>query len=524
MKEEDVDTKAKILDLANHMFKSDGKVDVLTISAMEEFNKNNGIIMTIRGINNAATSMQEFTEVYDEQDRQSEVYDVNFITKPQSNDISPRVKNVLRYIPLKDVNGNIVYSEEFNSPEYYDFDIVNQSVLKDVSGSLSVSEIVSNLEEELDVHPEYQFIIDKIKEDRRFGTAMLQAYNRPLMNYKYIYVTKPTETDGVKPVGLEYKLLDAGKNGVAKSLIQLWKSNADNSGPLKLVNGKTNVIKTAGGRYQGDLKDVLPKLLNKTAEENDYQVLNNILSAIGINDVEISTLKSIVDNNSVTTLKKIFSTYGLWDVFNEIAAGNNPYISTKDIKQHQFFAAFAKVVAKNTPSLFEASHMNIGGEKVYSYVVPSFIHSLIHNITNKAEAARLVANYGKDVLYSNSPVEIGKTTTTNNVILDRVLKILNENINQPKDVVNQKLSEVISISITEGNKDIDNVGKEYTKMADNDLKQLGVNLYFNNGNDTKSVFRVVPLSDSPNMLTIETDRVNIAEGLKGFSTGCWWRV
>jgi len=256
--------------------------------------------------------------------------------------------------------------------------------------------------------------------------------------------------------------------------------------------------------------------------------MSKLLHSIGLN-ITVDNLRYF-QNNLKGKLNGLYTSdiNSIKSIFNEFKLGKNPFEGT-DSKSVSSLKYLSKLVKDASPDMFETSHISVEGEKVYSQVIPEFISILVHNLHDPVKVLEILDNYSKDPLFATGRkvvegdfniVESLKGVKFNNIILQRIADIFTANpyestevngaINRnlaKQDIIREQLAEVINISLMEG-KNINNSKKAYSKMEDIDLKHSSMHMFWFNGNKTKSLLRMPPLSDSPNMLTIATERLS----------------
>ena len=356
------ETKANLLDLISKMFNNNGEALPLVLSSLEEFNKNQGIIVKITGANNKQISVEQYMDSVDDDTSKSEVYDVNFITKSSKNDAPSRVKNVLRYLKTGTTN-------MFGLPSYYNYDQTYNTILRKTSGVTSVAELVSILEKNANNYGIwYNQLIDMINKDSEFGTLMFQAFNRPNMPFYYMY-------------GKNNKVVisDANKSKVAETLYSNWEYNFNNiaSNFFKgAIHGKN------GEKVFKKYNEIVAPFANGVATMKEMKVMSKLLSSIGL-DVSVDNLNYLQGNLSSADLNNSFNNNNksikvilksLNDKVNPFEDGNSN--SVKSLKY------LSELVKDASPDLFETSHISVGGEKVYSQIIPQFISNLMHDLHN----------------------------------------------------------------------------------------------------------------------------------------------
>lgn len=488
------------------------KPQKLVLSSLEELANNNDMVLTVRGIDGATATIEDFVKTFDdEQERQSEVYDVNFVSKGHGNNVTPRVKNFIRYIPKGTTNS-------FGMQAYYDFNSVDNALLKDISGSMTRAELIKKLTKQLRFHPEYANILRKIQSDSAFATDLLMAYGRPLMDYKYIYTTKNGEV----------RINQANKGGVTNALKNAW-LEASSNGTLvtnRNADGTISVRSANASILLGRLNKILPQLVSDEPISDNVAVeLINILNGIGVSGVTVQAIQKIHSTKPVKSKIDIYN-YGVRDFINQFALGKNPFQQTDGKSSHKFLRVFPQAVNDATPDMYESSHMSISGEKVYSHIIPQFLSIFLHNVHNLTDAIALIDNYSRDTLYADRVSMNDNGTVVENVVFyNPILQKIYDTIKGYRNVdpetldigtvsmIESQLKDIISIGLVEGESG-DN-RKEYAKMSDRDLKKNQLNMYYNNGNISKAEYKTIPLSDSPNMLSVLLSKMDVSKGMNG---------
>ena len=513
------ENKANLLDLISKMFNNNGEALPLVLSSLEEFNKNQGIIVKITGANNKQISVEQYMDSVDDDTSKAEVYDVNFIAKSSKNDAPSRVKNVLRYLKTGTTN-------MFGLPSYYNYDQTYNTILRKTSGVTSVAELISILEKNANNYPQYNQLINMINKDSEFGTLMFQAFNRPNIPFYYMY-------------GKNNKVVisDANKSKVAETLYSNWEYNFNNiaSNFFKgAIHGKN------GEKVLKKYTEIVTPFTNGVATMKGMKVMSKLLSSIGL-DVGVDNLNYLQGNLSSTDLNNLFNNNNksikvilksLNDKINPFEDGNSN--SVKSLKY------LSELVKDASPDLFETSHISVGGEKVYSQIIPQFISNLMHDLHNPEKVLDILDKYSRDPLFAtgrvvrkineveepfNVVVDL-KGVKFNNAIIQRVADIFAANKyeastipgaiarnDKKADIIREQLSDLINIGIMEGSS-INNAKKEYSEMEDVDLKHASMHMFFYNNTKNKAMFRMPPLSDSPNMLTMIFDRLSKADAIK----------
>lgn len=514
------ETKTNLLDLISKMFNNNGEALPLVLASLEEFNKNQGIIVKITGANNKQISVEQYMESVDDDTSKVEVYDVNFITKSSKNDAPSRVKNVLRY--LKTGKTNI-----FGLPSYYNYDQTYNTILRKTAGVTSVAELTSILEKNATNYPQYNQLLDMINKDKEFGTLMFQAFNRPNMSFFYMYGKNGKVT-----------ISDANKSKVAETLYSNWEYNFNNISDnffKGTINGKN------GEKVFKKYNELVAPFSNGVASLKEIKAMSKLLNSIGI-DITTDNLVYLQNNLNAADLNNLFTNNNksIKVILKSLNDKINPFENASS-NQVNSLKYLSQVIKEASPDLFETSHISVGGEKVYSQIIPEFINNLVHDLHDPEAVLDILDKYSRDPLFAtgrnvrmvdknteepfNVAVDL-KNVKFNNAIIQRIVDIFNANKyeastipgainrnNKKADIIREQLSDLINIGIMEGSS-INNAKKEYSEMEDVDLKHASMHMFFYNNTKDKAMFRMPPLSDSPNMLTMIFDRLNREDAIK----------
>lgn len=482
---------ANLRDLVDKMFPSDGELNLI-ISAIEELGNNHNMVLTVKGKANEAITVMDYYQEMSLDKETSEVYDVNFITKSNKNDASSRVKTAIRYLETG-------YSNEFGLPEYLDYDETYNTLLKDLEGSLSTTDIMNKLAALQTVKPHYEMLYDRMEEDNAFATDMLQAFNRAKMNY-YIM----TEKDG------KYYIFDSTRSGVVNRIKEQWSNNFYKGTTVVKSNintGQTDINKELATKLYNEYTELAKRflVLPKDSAELD-SIANQLADILKEMTIELSpeTLlysKKNVDEGKLTALLSGRDN-SISSILKAISEGINPYEITADSNYNTALGKIASVVKDSMSELYELSHMTVEGEKAYSHIVPTFLTNFINRFKNIVTATQLVEQYKQDPLFYS-----------NGTFYNPILAAIDSALKQPTDKLKQDaLNDIFNVGVMEGY----NVGGDkipYVKMQDYDLKMISINSYHNNGSTKKGMFRLPPLSDSGNMLIMEFDKLNYQQSM-----------
>ncbi len=478
-------------DLVDKMFPSDGELNLI-ISAIEELGNNHNMVLTVKGIANEAVTVMDYYQEMSLDKETSEVYDVNFITKSNKNDASSRVKTAIRYLETG-------YSNEFGLPEYFDYDETYNTLLKDLEGSLSTTDIMNKLAALQTVKPHYETLYDRMEEDNAFATDMLQAFNRAKMNY-YIM----TEKDG------KYYIFDSTRSGVVNRIKEQWSNNFYRGTTVVKSNintGQTDINKELATKLYNEYTELAKRflVLPKDSAELD-SIANQLADILKEMTIELSpeTLlysKKNVDEGKLTSLLSGRDN-SISSILKAISEGINPYEITADSNYNVALGKIASVVKDSMPELYELSHMTVGGEKAYSHIIPTFLTNFINRFKNIVTATQLVEQYKQDPLFYS-----------NGTFYNPILAAIDGALKQPTDNLKQDaLNDIFNVGVMTGY----NIGGDkipYVEMQDYDLKMVSINSYHNNGSTKKGMFRLPPLSDSGNMLIMEFDKLNYQQSI-----------
>jgi hypothetical protein len=346
---------------------------------------------------------------------------------------------------------------------------------------------------------------------------MMQAYGRPLMSYTYVY-----------RAGNRSVLKNANKGGVESSLMSSWRYNST-QGTLLMSrqdgSGAVIVDKKMAQKVESRYNDIKEDLASKDVSIESATVFSKILDSVGISDVSPEDIIKINSSISQSQRNRLYGNYGFDSFIKMLSNGDNPFEKTDSGgKVNKFPETIANHISSIKPDMYEGSHMSIGGEKVYSYIIPSFVTTLMHNMHNLEETIALIDKFTKDPLFASKPaVKDGAIDNDSGIVYyNRLLQRLAfaaAKYNQIKEdsldgeavdysEVEAELRGIIQIGIIEGVSQKARGSLEYSKMNDRDLKQLALELFFNNNNTKSATFRMVPLSDSPNSIGIETEKLS----------------
>jgi hypothetical protein len=531
---EDGDTEGyeSSMSIVDKMFDTKGKPQTLLLAAMDEFAKNNNMNLSFKGLSKDAT-IDEFSELEEERNSKGEIYDINFITNSRETDVIPEVKNFMRYIPMM-VDGEGV-SNSFGYQKMYDFNEVDKSVLKIAGGKRSTAKIKSALRKDVNKYPYFQDILDRMEADKGFSTAMMVAYNRNKTKYEMLTYDRKFG---------EYRLIDGSKSGASKSIMQDWIDNSSDNDTSERVyrkNDKLEVVKNdkvasalyneyiTGSIVNGQLVEGFMNVVNsdKEFDSSDYMKLLSILERLGITNINKDVIDSIRKDPKLKTA--IFGKFGLEDFLNVIKNNKaNPFLaSEKDGGGHNFLKELSKAAAMFNKDIFESSYMMVTGEKAYGYTIPAFVNSLVDRMTDPEEVIAFLNEYSKDTLFAKGQSDDVTNTKFNNPLLATISNTVKEwakrysihgdlskaASQEQLDALQSALEEVISVSIIGGISKSSNDKIPYSKMVDMDLKLTQLSMYFNNANKSKAVFKLIPLSDSSNALSLKVNRMSYNEAI-----------
>lgn len=410
-----------------------------------------------------------------------EEYKENWQIKERSaKDNAPtRIKDFVRYMETGEYNS-------FGMPKYVEYDDTYNSLLSDLEGSKSVEDIMFNLQEGLLFHPEYQQIIEQMK-DKSFATDMLQAFSRDLYSYT-IVVNKNGQ----------YIVTESNRRGVANTIISNWTSGVMQSSLVSIDKAGNTFIDI---KRTVELKESFDSLVNTIIKSKDvdssvFQEFSNITKELGF-EIAPKVFEYVQTLKPKYRREFYLGTNSLNQILDKFAKGLNPFDiesadDTNNIKgESNSIKAIARIVKKASPELFENSFFDVSGNRVYAHNVPTYLSSFINQVTNPNKIQEYLNSRMKDHFFNS-----GVDGVPSNYILKKL-----DNAKTDENA----LREALTISFVDGLSEPGNK-LSYPDMTYADLQVLSLAAYYNNANSKYSMFRMPVFSDAGRMAMVRVER------------------
>lgn len=457
----------------------------LIVASMRGLAKN-GIIVTNRGAENQVEDIENI--LLDDIDGTTadveHAFGMNFTNKSARFGASQRIKDAIRYLPTDETNS-------FGFIKYADFDTTYNTLYKDLAGVTTTDEIAQYLNDLLPIHPEYQNLIDSMK-DASFATDMLVAFSRAQLSYTMInYAVKEIHDRQSDTYSDEISFIvtDANRNSLVNTIISDWYNGVLNNSRVlsRDLNGFTTVDIDRAIELQREYNTIVN---GQYRDETSFEKLHKITKEFGFT-IKPEVFKYIETMTPGERSNIYIGDKSIAKIIEKFTQGHNPFESTGgvEVSEQASIRLLANIVKKAVPELFESNFINADGNRQFSHVIPTFLTTLIHDLHNAKGVAQKIANYKRDGLYKD------------NVILNE----LQNNIGNAEGLRN-----AFSITPIAGFNDGEDT-VTYSKMNPVQLRSATLHMYFNNNNKTYSLFRFPPLSDSGNMLAYKFRRLTVEE-------------
>lgn len=375
----------------------------------------------------------------------------------------------------------------FDSP--IDYEETYDTLLRNLAGSTNVNEMLDYLKYEINLnfHPEYQQIVDKMESDSRFSTQFFIAFNNHNNEYNI-----------ASQIGDNIVIYQANRKGLTNSIITTWIENILNNNNLIKTDEKGN--RTVDIEYAKknveEIKDIIKDVINnwnKNLEVSYYDDLSKALEKLSITIPAkvfhyIGSLETRQKTGKGVLNDYFFGTNSLEFILNKFAEGHNPFDAEggDEARETEAIKKIAYMVTKASPELYESSFRNISGKTVYAHLTQNFTTKLTNRFKNPNRRESIenkendidITNYYKDGFFYKVNSK-GKK-----YLFNRILK----GVEDGTGIFNIQLTE----GLTENNERTHYKDFDHTKLSIYTLAN-----YFFNGKEKEAYYRAPVLSDAP---------------------------
>lgn len=387
--------------------------------------------------------------------------------------INSLVKKYIRNLSqIKVVNGipTVVRDETglFTIP--VKFDEFYDTLMKDVSDSLTLQEMVDTLEDLKVFRPEYETIINSIKSDHEFATAFFSTFNKPLQ--LQVFASEGREGDFI--------VSEANRKTIKKVIIEDWASGVIESGVVD-DNGFIDAARVE--RILDVVTRITPVATRATKE--DFIYLAKELQDFGLfisPEVFLYLQKNKGLDIALINLKIILNAMK----GSEKTPAFNPFDPNSPAKENRAIEILANFVKRGDTSLSESSHRNVANKTVYAHLEGNY---MIRRITKMAR--------------SKEDFEAIKEQMSKDPVTRAFL-------------AGFEWHENLRFAVLDGLRYANQYnGKGYPEMDPVDLNVTILNMFRNNGSSTDAFYRTTTLSDAPVMTLLQYKKQNIKDKTTG---------
>jgi hypothetical protein len=424
-----------------------------------------------------------FEELYEEENFDT-IHDKSRLTENPKDNFSYDVRKFLRKLEKYSiVNGEFVKgtsetNDDLGFTSFANYDEIVNFLFNNLADVNTTNEMIAKLQELQYKRPELRDVVVKALADEQFKTKLFVAFNKAYTPFlKVIRNIKELEFGNE----ISMRVFNANRKNIKQLIIDEWNTNLKNSAGNNITkNGEIDTVKAKQyfDEYQ-KIVEAIRKSRNITQEQANQ--LSTLLENFGITISPKVFINEFIERptyystEGLTAVENLYNFIGgprsLTTILTSITASINPYEG--DTAESSSLISVSTTVASNSLQLHLDSVINIEGEQVYSYALPTFLSNLITDLKKNNNRKQLLENW-----WFKS----------------------NAFLNDLDKEENYELRENFSLAILNGINLFDtNKGTAFSKMTEKDLAISDIAL-FNSGKF--AYYRVPILSDSPTSPTI----------------------
>jgi len=281
--------------------------------------------------------------------------------------VGGEIRSTLSRINKVDKEGKPV-SDILGVTQYLDYNQAFATLIRELEGKTSSEDMLNELEEFVEIQPEYGALLTKLRNDEQLRTKFWNALQNVHMDFRIL-----NEEVDRKTKKKRFIWLSANRQNVTQSILNLWRENINNSSVNKALTDTQEQRDKELESFKKAILNLKGNNLTKEEKQKKNIAFAEYLGKYGI-DVTVDELNALMEVES----RKRGSTGTLYDRFltlisttmSNVIQGFDPVSKNLDDTKQA-----AKLIGRLRPDYMESSFRDLKNKTNYSHISICFIFS-----------------------------------------------------------------------------------------------------------------------------------------------------